>query len=653
MKLEAFLILFSCLFIKLFAKTVSDGNDNSTLKEYTYKIKNYEEEIKVENNSIVTLEFNNFPSYGAEWFFNDLGNIDILEYLGKGESSNCDSPDDTECTSVTLFKFHVKEATKKDIFPTLEFVMFRNDKNDKSKVVVNVRMVLKEENPLDEHIYTLGFGSTEVTVEPNSLLILELVNNSTTPVSRFSLFNSYELTPSELVEFQRVTYKSNCNTLTVEPRRDDCGETSVFTFHIKDVTDEKLLPTLRFTNEKLLMSSISTDPIEIMEITLKLPKVDYQEGGDKDEPEVEHKEYTYEIDNKERKVDVMVEPNSKLILELGHNSTTPAYEWNIYNLNRIVGSDYIEFQSVSYRSSCGHSGKVICGKIGVFTFLIKDVPDQGLLPTLQFAYVNMAMSSYPTDIMNITLKLKGAKEIVAPEPPYQEYIYQIRNDTEILIEGHSMLKIDLDVNLALGYEWSIANLDEVKSSEFIEIYGSQYDSLYERMWFRIKDVTNETQLPKLIFTYQNHMVSEENNIFKKTFVVTLKLKGNPASEACTFKDYPCCTKSNPKVYYHDDDGDWGVEHGEWCFIKSPFINIVTEGPSIIDTIIPIIPTTITTTTTATIKTISSMTPSAPECFSLQYGYPCCKSNTPEDIVFTDSDGDWGKENHQWCGITLH
>jgi len=378
------------------------------------------------------------------------------------------------------------------------------------------------------------------------------------------------------------------------------------------------------------------------------------------EPEVEIKKYTYEIDNEERKVDVVVESNSQLILELGYNSTTPAYEWNIYNLNRIVqSSEYIEFQSVSYKSSCGHSGKVICGKIGVFTFLIKDVPVQGLLPTLQFAYVNMAMSNYSTDIMNITLKLKDAKEVVAPEPPYQEYIYQVRNDTEIMVEGHSLLKIDLDVNLALGYEWSIANLDEVKGSQFIEIYGSQYDNSFERMSFLIKDVTDESQLPKLIFTYYNRMVSEENNIFKKTLQVTLKLKGNPASEVCTFKDYPCCSKPNPKVYYQDDDGDWGVEHGEWCFIKSPFIPIVTEGPSLptinTTTTITTTTTTITTIKTTTTTTTTSSSPSSsttPKCFSLQYGYPCCKSNTPEDIVFTDSDGDWGKEDHHWCGITL-
>jgi len=36
------------------------------------------------------------------------------------------------------------------------------------------------------------------------------------------------------------------------------------------------------------------------------------------------------------------------------------------------------------------------------------------------------------------------------------------------------------------------------------------------------------------------------------------------------------------------------------------------------------------------------------CFSEKLGYPCCKSTN--EVVYTDSDGKWGVENGDWCGI---
>ncbi|OUM69096.1 Non-catalytic module family DOC2, partial [Piromyces sp. E2] len=36
------------------------------------------------------------------------------------------------------------------------------------------------------------------------------------------------------------------------------------------------------------------------------------------------------------------------------------------------------------------------------------------------------------------------------------------------------------------------------------------------------------------------------------------------------------------------------------------------------------------------------------CWSLAYGYPCCKETTK--VWATDESGTWGYENNQWCGI---
>jgi len=68
--------------------------------------------------------------------------------------------------------------------------------------------------------------------------------------------------------------------------------------------------------------------------------------------------------------------------------------------------------------------------------------------------------------------------------------------------------------------------------------------------------------------------------------------------------YPCC-QSTTEVVYTDDDGEWGVENGDWCGMGS--------------------------------------------CWAEAIGYPCCKTTT--EVLFTDSDGKWGVENGDWCGIT--
>jgi len=71
--------------------------------------------------------------------------------------------------------------------------------------------------------------------------------------------------------------------------------------------------------------------------------------------------------------------------------------------------------------------------------------------------------------------------------------------------------------------------------------------------------------------------------------------------------YPCCSSSNAKVEYTDNDGEWGVENNEWCGI-----------------------------------------PVAPSCWSERLGYPCCVYTTK--VEYTDDDGKWGIENGDWCGI---
>jgi len=76
------------------------------------------------------------------------------------------------------------------------------------------------------------------------------------------------------------------------------------------------------------------------------------------------------------------------------------------------------------------------------------------------------------------------------------------------------------------------------------------------------------------------------------------------SAKITNQGYPCCS-NDCTVVYTDDDGNWGVENGDWCGCGGN--ESVCKGAQ---------------------------------------GYPCCEKATK--VYFTDDDGDWSIENNDWC-----
>jgi len=79
--------------------------------------------------------------------------------------------------------------------------------------------------------------------------------------------------------------------------------------------------------------------------------------------------------------------------------------------------------------------------------------------------------------------------------------------------------------------------------------------------------------------------------------------GNCWSEAL---GYSCCVNANVKVDFIDDDGEWGIENGEWCGIPKS------------------------------------------TCWSEPLGFSCC--SVCGAVIYTDQDGNWGVENDNWCGL---
>jgi len=88
-------------------------------------------------------------------------------------------------------------------------------------------------------------------------------------------------------------------------------------------------------------------------------------------------------------------------------------------------------------------------------------------------------------------------------------------------------------------------------------------------------------------------------------------KTGTCPKVITNQGYKCC-KAGCQVVYTDQDGDWGVENGEWCGCGGG----------------EICPSSIT-----------------------NQGYKCCSSCGT--VWYQDQDGDWGVENNDWCGMPLN
>ena len=103
-----------------------------------------------------------------------------------------------------------------------------------------------------------------------------------------------------------------------------------------------------------------------------------------------------------------------------------------------------------------------------------------------------------------------------------------------------------------------------------------------------------------------------NNVITTTVVrtTTTVAPQSTSSDKCFSIDlgYSCCNGND--VVYTDNDGQWGVENGEWCGI-------------------------------------GGSSAASDSCFAKAMGYSCCSSCV---VVYTDNDGLWGVENGEWCGL---
>jgi len=109
--------------------------------------------------------------------------------------------------------------------------------------------------------------------------------------------------------------------------------------------------------------------------------------------------------------------------------------------------------------------------------------------------------------------------------------------------------------------------------------------------------------------------------------------------------YPCCAFDNTDIYVQDEIGDWGFdfELNEWCGITP---NNKSETDPILTGNTPV-----TTDNDLTITNNYHPSIAGEECWSEYLGYVCC--NECVQVSEIDSNGQWGIEADQWCGIPAY
>jgi len=265
--------------------------------------------------------------------------------------------------------------------------------------------------------------------------------------------------------------------------------------------------------------------------------------------------------------------------------------------------------------------------VTIFKFLINKAQEHDSKSLLSF------IMQEPDSRKRINIFLKPKEENLPNE--FTLTPNEFNKELEVEVESNFLLNIELPFDYSTAYRWMLQDDEEIDKSEHIELTSQDYRSAcntiapgvdprdctgYDVFRFRIKDVTNNSQLPKLQMINRMFWQTKRKRFTKEeqTLDIILKLKEdktNISENECSFHSYSCCTKENPKVRYQDKDGEWGVENGEWCFIKKEEKKEKDESS---------------------------------DCVNQDLGYPVCK--TTKKVVTTDKDGEWGVENGQWCFI---
>jgi len=311
--------------------------------------------------------------------------------------------------------------------------------------------------------------------------------------------------------------------------------------------------------------------------------------------------------------EVEVKSNTEIVLQF-NNFFEKRVKYEFSNKRDIDNSKFVDYIGET-KSACEDSEETCFDDNTYYSFRINDITGRKkLIPQLQFIYYFMDDETHREVRRTIYVNLVEENETlnsleqltVKPDVNISEHFYEVDSNTILNVQ------FDMDRSIpASGYNWYIDNKSEIK--EWVEYIGDDYEDVCDiieinradpdcndgvvTFKFLVKDI--KYKLPKIHFELR--LVYAEGTLH--VLNVNLKPKSEPTPE-CPKNGYPCCSKVNTKIRYTDDDGEWGIEHGEWCFI-------VKKDP----------------------------------CYP--FGYKCCDSST-RDVVYKDRDGEWGIEDGEWC-----
>jgi len=506
-------------------------------------------------------------------------------------------------------------------------------------------------------VFSLLFGILQfISFVECSSYVLITVNEREKDVRIYrdsgKLYVSLEYVPFKdyhwLLENEEEVFQSSLEPINLVPSNDgpytvlyDSGKVVIFEFSIPE-TDEALdnLPsTLKFVYTPELFSSRVNPRVEVHAIVHLNPVYDIDNTTCVDS--ISMKQGTSREDT------LSIKPEEPFMVSLWANLTS-GEELNLDNY-----SWYLDFGKMSIGKVVNHVELMNVGSTGTeeganyfFIFRVTNITDQELPPRLRF-------------------NLKKKREDILIKASYILNLRYKSDTSKIVFDGYNLdySKINKQFDftreeiLALEfrvpdqfYHWFLINAEEVRVSSGLDLINVDKEMGYapfivdhERMddssgitIFRIR-ATESTPIgdiqPPLQFVYSSYSGDE---VFWKA-EVTLHLKEgtnatikttttstsiSPTSDLmldCPAIGYPCCSDPNSKVYYHDDEGDWGVENKKWCFIPDgqkeekknddDKKNKNKEEPRLIRT-----------------------------CNSEKHGYSCCRKE--QKVVYTDNEGDW-------------
>ena len=541
--------------------------------------------LYVKQDSQVGIRFTGNSGGYYDWNFDNIEDLESYDIeVKKGYDYN---------SGVYGVTFDIADGTAIEELPTLQFT-YKDSVND--KVVKQVQVTLKESTSEENHGYPFDDLKIYEDAGERDLYVrngfIEVRLYTSVPVDRpLTTGYSWYLDNADMLKNHKIIKFLRSNSYYRSGSKMEC----IFEFKVNEIAKEDILPALIFS---LKQSSDDSSVKAKSVVNLRVPdekSVFFSSGND-------------------LKQSLNVNKNETIIVELDGNPST-GYKWYLENADEIRSSEFIEPLNLKKNGDAPAIGKGVAPgspAVSKFKFYIKEtVESDQKLPTLKFIQSRNKSGSDIISTAELSLKVKKERNEEKYDPSLPVYNYEENEENILYIESNCIVTVKEESNASTGHQWFIDNLDEIDRSDAIDYIGSGYQSScgnncppgsggIATFSYRIWDVTSEDELPHIQMTYKQGW--DYGNV-AKILNITLKLKQK--TQECSFDGYPCCSKADAEVLYEDNDGQWSVENGDWCFIKK-------QEELRCDNII---------------------------------GYPCCENNV---IIYTDNEGEWGYENDNWC-----